>query len=130
AHAAEENYLFNATRSLRGDCATDASDLVPDPPIADCASGNHPSSPFVAPHAVAVDLHGDAYVSSTNPVTRESRVMVFGPSGLYLSELDVPAIVNAAAVDSEGQLYLRENASDLTKARVSRYAPEAPYEPL
>lgn len=129
AAAAEENYLFNATLSLTGDCAVSALDPVADP---GCPGGAHPpSGRFVKPSGVAVDPYGSRYVLNYggNVEGLQSRIDVFSPSGQFLTEVDSPSEPTSVAVDSEGYLYLGrsspEIANNLLRYKPTKYNPAA-----
>ncbi|MDQ3724768.1 MAG: hypothetical protein M3335_02575 [Actinomycetota bacterium] len=124
---AADTYAFDAVLSLTGDCSTSAVDPVPDPPLPDCKAGAHPpSGEFINPRGMAVDTHGNRYVSSygkSSAQGSEGRIDVFDDSGLFLTEILVPAGPRAIAVDSEGNLYVWESNFTISP-RLSRYEPE------
>ena len=124
AHAAEEEtHVFNATLSLTGDCAVTALDPVADPY---CPDGPRPSTRFVKPNAVAVDRYGNRYVGNygaeLDPAS--SKIDVFSPAGIFLTEIIGPPGINGIAVDSEGNLYTGSFGNgDVLLYKPSKYVP-------
>src|SRR5262249_562618 len=83
ARAASAHHLFDPPLSLTGSGETGASDEVRDPW---CPGPPAPSGPFENPN-IAVDLHGDMYVSSHKPFEGGGRIDVFGPTGKFITEI-------------------------------------------
>lgn len=119
----EETHLFDEALSLTGDCQTTTFDLVADP---GCPGGVHPPSPIRKPEGVAVDAYGNRYVASKGAREdgSEARIDVFGPSGLFITEL-VAAGAEAIAVDGDGNLYVaRTGAPPLVRYSPTLYHPQ------
>lgn len=112
--ATTKNHVFNAALSLTGGTGVSKADPIPDPPP------NHPSEPFYIPCGVAVDEAGDTYVASFGQ-GESGRIDVFGPSGLFLTEISNPNHPCSLAVDAEGNLYVSEQET----GEVVRYSPNA-----
>jgi hypothetical protein len=104
--SAAETHIFDATLSLTGDCSVSTLDPTPDP---GCPGGVHPPASFYRTGGTAVDPHGNRYVSSWGAAEdgSEGRVDVFGPTGLFLTQVEAPRVVSIA-VDSHSNLYVFE----------------------
>jgi len=132
ATAADE-YVFNPTLSLTGNCATSIEDPVPDPGLCPMPPGvpgvDHPPAAFNSPRAITTDAYGNMYVASYGLAKnegKEGRIDIFDPQGFFISELKVEGPVDIA-VDSEGVLYVVERP--FASLKFVRYSPAAPYNP-
>lgn len=125
AHASAD-YVFNAGLSLTGDCSESTLDPVPDP---GCPGGVHPPRPLKTVKGVAIDAHGDRYLSSRGGKEdgSEGRIDIFGPQGEFLDELPEPDFPESLAVDSHGNLYVAQSQQS-NSAVLVRYPPIT-YEP-
>jgi hypothetical protein len=131
ASAATETHVFNPVLSLTGDCSVSPLDEVPDPgPCPGTAGVDHPDIPFVSPTAVATDSYGNIYVASEGSELDggpQGRIDVFGPSGLFITQIVDELGPASLAVDSDGNLYVSNRFTN--EERVVRYSPTSPYEP-
>jgi hypothetical protein len=121
--AAEGERVLDPVLSLIGGCKAETLDPVQDP---GCPEGTHPGV-FTFPHGIATDSHGDIFVSSTKVGATAGRVDIFGPDGIFLSQIPkgVVPTPQSLAVDSEGTLYVwAEEAGELF-----RFKPCTPYNP-
>src|ERR1700761_6053540 len=77
-------YEFSAELSLTGGCGTSSADEVPDPGC----PGKKPPKPFTSPRAIGIDSFGDEYVASYGAEEgRQGRIDVFGPEGVFITEV-------------------------------------------
>lgn len=106
--AAAEN-RFDPVLSLEGACQ--AHDGVADP---GCPYPAFPEGPrhLEAPCGVAVDPHGDIYVSTPAGGTSNGRIDVFDSNGQFLKEILDPAEPCKLAVDSRGILYVADKKTE------------------
>jgi hypothetical protein len=129
--AAEPTHLFDAARSLTGDCSTSEIDSVPDPgPCPGVAGVDHPEKPFNNPNSVATDSYGNIYVSSVGPELDrgvEGRIDVFDPEGHFITEIADDSGPARLAIDSKGNLYVGNLFTSVES--LVRYTPTATYEP-
>ncbi|HET9593244.1 MAG TPA: hypothetical protein VFP17_10040 [Solirubrobacterales bacterium] len=126
AQAAVEQHLFDPTLSLTGGCNTDKYDGVPDPW---CPGPPAPSAAFENPN-IATDWFGDMYVSShAESGTWAGRVDVFSPSGLFITEVNVPG-AKSMAIDPKGNLYVQQFNPEAGGFRqVTLFRPTGTYDP-
>ncbi len=104
AYAAERKpYKFSAELTLTGSCATSPIDPIPDPGCPE----KKPPKPFSKLTSITIDSFGDEYVASygSKEDGSEGRTDVFGPSGIFLTEVPTPLGASSVAVDSKGTLY-------------------------
>jgi hypothetical protein len=117
------DHIFNAVLSLTGGIGTSSLDPVPDPGEA------HPPKAFSQVCAVAVDSAGDTYVSDQ----AAGRIDIFGPEGLYLTQIEDEDRPCQLAVDAEGNLYVGQEGGSTSNAEqgVFRFSPSSyPVSPL
>lgn len=122
AASAAESHALDPVLSLTGDCSTSTLDPIPDP---GCPGGDHPASPLSNPRAVTADSYGNLYVASAGPQVSQGvqgRIVVFDPSGKFITEFADPNGPGAIAVDSEGNLYIA-NSFDTSNEALVRYEP-------
>ncbi len=110
---AVEQHILDPALTLRGDCATNALDEIPDPGLCPGVAGvDHPPKAFERPCGVTTDRHGYIYVASpdfglTGNGT-EGRIDIFDPEGKYITEIENENNPCGLAVDSEGNLYVNQ----------------------
>jgi hypothetical protein len=122
---AAASYVFDPTLSLTGACeAPTPSDEKPDP---GCPEGKHPEAGAFKNPNVTTDAYGDIYVASM--MGEEGRIDVFGPDGIFITELKDNQGPQSIAVDSKGFLYAFDWIPGVTDRQIHRYAPTV-YEPL
>lgn len=138
ANAAEGERVLDPVLSLTGGCGTSSVDSIPDPGLCPLETDkppgpgvpgvDHPPSTFSDPRAVATDSYGNIYVSSFGATNNgaKGRIDIFCSDGSFISEL-VTTAPSSLAVDSKGYLYVFRNPTIL--GPVSRFAPDAPYQP-
>jgi hypothetical protein len=130
--AAAQNHVFDATLSLTGGTGVSKKlDSVPDP------GPNHPPKPFNTPCGVAVDSNGYTYVANFGengksepgvpPPIVNGRIDVFNPSGEFLIEIQNEFEPCSLGVDSAGNLYVVQEATD--HQGLVRYSPKV-YPPV
>jgi len=125
AALAAELHVFDPVLSLTGNCETEAVDPIPDPPISDCPSGDHPpKGRFKTPAGIATDSYGDIYVASAGSESSGAagRIDVFDAEGNFITELADPNGPGPLAVDSKGNLYV-SNRFTASNENVVRYSP-------
>lgn len=132
APAAQAERVFDPSLSLIGGCKAETLDPVEDPgcPTTTPPSSAHPPSVFAKPTAVATDLHGDIFVASlgNNPNGSEGRVDIFGPTGVFITEVKPNLGSMALAIDKKGVLYVVGEKAG-SNNQLLRYTPCLPYEP-
>jgi hypothetical protein len=117
--AAQETPVFDASLSLTGSCAEDATlDPVPDPGLCPMPPGvpgiDHPTEQFNNPKDVATDRYGNIYVATHGPEQAPNgHIDIFDPAGNYIGEVADPG-ADSLAVDSVGNLYVKHSDDDLT----------------
>jgi hypothetical protein len=121
----EASKVFDPTLSLTGSCAE--SSLSPLDEVLDpgCPS-KHPPEAFADPRGVAIDFYGDIYVASIGKTESgtEGRVDIFGPDGVFISELPYSGGPRNLAVDSQGTLYvMKKSSAGSTANRLLRFEP-------
>jgi hypothetical protein len=127
---AAETHTFDPVLSLTGDCSTALIDPVADPGLCPMPPGvpgvDHPNQAFSSPRAVATDSYGNVYVASFGQAESgsEGRIDVFDSSGLFITEVAVPAGAKNLAVDEDGSLYVIDGKNELL-----RYPPSGTYKP-
>ncbi len=132
AASADETHLFDPVLSLTGDCSTATVDPVPDP---GCPGGVHPPKPFQLPRGIATDEYGNRYVASyvteDSVGSSEGRIDVFDPSGTFITEISNLRGPLSLAVDSKGNLYVRQFHSGGPNQiqQITRFAPIGAYQP-
>jgi DNA-binding beta-propeller fold protein YncE len=123
-------FVLDPALSLRGDCTTVAEDLLPDPgPCPGIPGIDHPPEPFKKPCGAATDRHGYVYVATSDiEGANRGRIDVFDPRGGFVLEIANENQPCALAVDSEGNLYVREylgtKVEGLNSKRVALYEPD------
>ncbi|MGN6256710.1 MAG: hypothetical protein ACTHN3_03025, partial [Solirubrobacterales bacterium] len=127
AAAAEFPYQFEPVLSLKGNCATDGVDTVPDPSCPYEAPPNGPSGRFTEPKSVAIDAYGDEYVASYAAGVEGGRIDVFDDKGRFITEVADPHGPMSVAVDANGNLYAFEEGPG-TPSFVSLFEPSV-YDP-
>jgi hypothetical protein len=137
ALAAEGERVFDPNLSLIGGCNAEALDPVEDP---GCPGGDHPSSTFAKPVAVATDLHGNIYVLNYGFQANgtEGRLDIFDSSGAFITEMVSAELRSpeasgqfgplSLAIDSAGVLYVFVEKNGIRR-QVLRYAPCDGYDP-
>ena len=120
---ATDQHLYDPVLSLNGATTTIADDLVPDP------GPNHPPKGFEVPCGTVTDSHGDIYVASgaTNNEGQgpNGRIDVFDPQGRFLVEIKNEHQPCSLAVDSQGNLYVKEVDLHVNTYYVDRYEPNS-----
>ena len=120
---AVEEHAFDPVRSLTGDTSVSSDDGVPDP------GSSHPG-PFNGPCGAAVDRHGDVYVVSaaggTDNTGTAGLIDVFDPQGHYLTQVKDERRPCAIAVDSKGNLYVYEDATQAVVLFAAESFPPSP----
>jgi hypothetical protein len=127
--AAAETHAFDAELSLTGNCNTSLVDEIPDPGLCPIPPGvpgvDHPKTPLNNPKAVATDFYGNIYVSSSGSegaLGKEGKIVIFDPSGHFITEIKDESGPGPLAIDSEGNLYVANAFSALEESLV-RYEP-------
>jgi hypothetical protein len=117
------SYVFDPYLSLTGGCTTSEQDPVPDP---GCPAGEHPPlGPFSSPRSITTDSYGNIYVANYGRTTvngAEGRIDIFGPDGIFLTEIPDSAGPKNLAVDSAGNLYVFRHVPGV-QAQIVRYSP-------
>ena len=123
---ATDQHLYDPVLSLNGATTTIADDLVPDP------GPNHPPKGFEVPCGTVTDSHGDIYVASgaTNNEGQgpNGRIDVFDPQGRFLVEIKNEHQPCSLAVDSQGNLYVKEvdsRGGSFGSYFIDRYEPDS-----
>src|SRR5215475_7478114 len=80
------NHFFDPALSLTGGTGVSKSDEIPDPegPL---PLKHPPTGTFREAGGVAVDSHGDVYVSSYGQETKEGRIDIFNADGEYIAQI-------------------------------------------
>jgi hypothetical protein len=121
ALAAEEPpYEFSAELSLTGGCTTSPVDPIPDPGCPE----KKPPKPFTSPRAIAIDSFGDEYVASYGAEEgKQGRIDVFGPEGVFITEIKDEFGPKSVTVDSKGNVYAFDSRPENPNAEIARYSP-------
>jgi hypothetical protein len=125
--AGEPVIEFDPVLSLTGDCSVSSADSVPDP---GCPGGSHPVNQFSRPMSVATDSYGDIFVANHGQAPGEARIDIFNPEGRLIAEIAeagedgvIEGGVKDIAVDSDGNLYVINNQSELLRYPPTKYEP-------
>ena len=101
---------------------TELFDEVEDP---GCPDPPHPSGRFQFGEnaSVAIDSFGDEYVAGFPSGGTGGRIDIFDSEGQFITELATPGRPRSVAVDSEGNLYVFEQAGGIYRYSPSAYLP-------
>jgi hypothetical protein len=118
-------HVFDPLLSLTGACGVSKVDLVADPGLCPMPPGvagvNHPSKEFLNTYGIAVDSHGDVYVSSYDVDGEGGHVDIFNAAGEYLTQIKNANGPEDVAVDDSGTVYIHQNG--VGHQEVVRYTP-------
>jgi len=73
--------------------------------------------------SIAADSYGNVFVASHGQGSGEARIDIFDAEGFFIAEKAIEAGVKNIAVDSDGNLYVIDNASELLSFPPTKYEP-------
>ncbi len=121
---AADDHLYDPVLSLTGSAAVSVEDPVSDP------GSSHPPKSFNVPCGTVTDRHGYIYVTGSPGAGGEGtdgRIDVFDPQGNFLVEIADEFLPCGLAVDSVGNLYVKEDRKgiDVNIGGVSVFEPDS-----